>query len=58
MDTGTEEEHYGCPYHPNAGYGYHPIHGNICVECGHRITLLKLTYTVKSAGGAANGLRG
>ena len=46
MATGREEEteHWGCPQHPNAGYGYHPILGNICIQCGHRITLLKVVF--------------
>lgn len=46
MATGREEEteHWGCPQHPNAGYGDHPILGNICIRCGHRITLLKVLF--------------
>lgn len=40
-----ESEQWGCPQHPNVAYGYHPILGNICIECGHRITLLKGVWT-------------
>jgi hypothetical protein len=41
----THQEIYGCPNHPNAGTGYHPITGECCVECGHGITLLKGVWT-------------
>ena len=43
-----EEKHYGCPVHPNAGYRYLPLRGEICVNCGHRIALLKGVWSVNS----------
>lgn len=45
MTAGEEEnEQWGRPHHPNAGYDYHPILENLYIRRGHRITLSKVVF--------------